>query len=169
MRLAVAIALLLLLTLASATKYYLRLPEKPDTHVKPEEVFETPDHKEYDENGIPIVRCTAGNDVVIDLPAGKNGERGRDTFDQWLLVENELGRKQDKYRLTQQNEQHFDDGLIESSFKIRCLNKGDEILSFVLGDMTKLDDAEQAYYKSGDFDMKKMDALLYTQAHLIVA
>ena len=51
------------------------------------------------------------------------------------------------------------------TFKLKLKKPGEEVVTIVLGDMTKFDDAEDDYSQSGNnlFDLEKMNATQYTQ------
>ncbi len=79
-----------------------------------------------------------------------------------------MGRKAETYQFVHEQMDTAEDGTRTWTYGFKVNKPGDDVLSFVHGDVAKIDDAIKEYEKSSDhmLDVTDMDAVEYVQVKL---
>ena len=92
--------------------------------------------------------CKVGDKLNLQVDAPKPEEGDPITFE-WTFIEWELAKKFDVFKFSGKNLKVNDDGSETSIFSIECTaptNGTPALMNFILGDVTKLDDALQGEF-----------------------
>ena len=113
---------------------------------------------------IKDIQAKVGDVVVFDLPLDET----KVGTQQWIFVEDKVGRSSDIYVLTNENMKVNDDMSRTYSFTLEITGSGDDILTFINGDVTKIDDAMDSYESTGNimFSVEDMEGKEYCQVRI---
>ena len=112
---------------------------------------------------IKPVDAKVGDVLVFDLPADKQGS-DKGTFE-WVFLEGMMGRQGDTWQLVSENMKVNEDDSRTFSFGYKITKAGEDVISFVYGDVSKLDDAVANFDKNPDhvFSVADMKGEQYAQ------
>ena len=115
-----------------------------------------------DADDLTTVEATVGDTVVLDLPQDKPEGENAGVIE-WVHLESRLGKESDVYAIASESFVVNDDESRTFSFGIKAIAEGEDVLSFVNGDISKLDDAIDGYNASDDqeFSVADMNGLAY--------
>ena len=135
-----------------------------DTKATPE------DSAEAEDSAIKEVEAKIGDVLVFDLPQAKP-EGDNAGLQEWTFLEGALGRQGDIWQLVSENMKVNDDGSKTFSFGFKITRAGDDVISFVLGNVAKIDDAISSFQKSSDqtFSVADMEGSAYSQVRITAA
>ena len=119
--------------------------------------------KAEDEN-MKEVESKVGDVLVFDLPAPKPEEG---TFE-WIFLEGMMGRQGDTWQLVSENMKVNEDDTRTFSFGFKVVSAGEDVISFIYGDVSKLDDAIENFGDSADhtFSVADMKGEQYAQVRI---
>ena len=115
-----------------------------------------------DSDDLTTVEAKVGDTVVLDLPQDKPEGENAGVIE-WVHLESRLGKESDVYAIASESFVVNDDESRTFSFGIKAIAEGEDVLSFVNGDISKLDDAIDGYNASDDqeFSVADMNGLAY--------
>ena len=93
---------------------------------------------------VRAVTGKVGNTIVFDLPMD-NPSGSNSGTQQWVFVEGVMNKPGNTYKISSQETTFEEDGSRTSSFGFKLVQPGIDVLSFVLGDISKIDDALAGY------------------------
>ena len=142
--------LLLLVQLALSTDHVYKLAQD-DSKNDSSKPTKSPSSSSStsDDQKLKTVTGKVGDVVVFDLPADKE-EGSNAGLMEWVFLEGMMGREGDIYRLQSESMKINDDGSRVYSFGFKILKEGEDVLSFVNGDISKLDDAIDNFKENSD-------------------
>ena len=113
-------------------------------------------------DGVKDVTAKVGEELIFELEVPKS-DKDPGTFE-WIFLEAIMDMKPSVYKVTTQNMKINDDGSKIFQFGFTITAAGEDTLSFVHGDISKVDDAVANYKKSadGDFNVADMNAKAYS-------
>ena len=119
------------------------------------------------DDGIKEVTAKVGDVLVFDLPQDKpEGENAG--VQEWVFLEGMMGRQGDVWQVVSENMKVNDDESRTFSFGFKILKAGEDVLSFVAGDVSKIDDAISNFNDSEDqtFSVADMKGTAYSQVRI---
>ncbi len=119
-----------------------------------------------EDDAIKPVDAKVGDVLVFDLPADKQGS-DKGTFE-WVFLEGMMGRQGDTWQLVSENMKVNEDDTRTFSFGFKITKAGEDVISFVYGDVSKLDDAVDNFSKNKDhvFSVADMKGEQYAQVKI---
>ena len=105
-----------------------------------------------------------GDTVVFDIPAPKDDNH----LNEWVFLDSVLGREGDFWQLTGDTMKVEEDGTRTWSYSFKITKAGQDTLSFVYGDVSKLDDAMRTYHDQ-TFTVADMNGTQYAQVEITAA
>ena len=89
---------------------------------------------------------------------------------EWVFLEGMMNREGTTYKLAEEGMKVNDDGSKTFSFGFKFIEAGEDVISFVSGDVSKLDDAIENFQQSQDetFSVADMFGTAYSQVQLVI-
>ena len=153
---------MLLVQLSFCTHHIYKLTDPEPTDKEMEDAA--------DENLEQLVKNVSGHigdiiyfDLPADQPSGDNAG-----LVEWVFLEGMMGREGEIYSLRSESMKIEDDGSRIYTFGFKLLKEGVDVLSFVNGDVSKIDDAIDSFYENNDkvFSVADMKGHSYSQVKL---
>ena len=119
------------------------------------------------DDGVKVVEAKVGDVLVFDLPQPKPNGDNAGTME-WVFLEGMMGRQGDTWQVVSENMKVNDDDSRTFSFGFKITKAGEDVLSFINGDVSKVDDAIANYKKNPDktFSVADMKGKSYAQVKI---
>ena len=122
------------------------------------------------DDGVKTVEAKVGDVLVFDLPQPKPDGENAGTME-WVFLEGMMGRQGDTWQVVSENMKVNDDGSRTFSFGFKITKAGEDVLSFINGDVSKVDDAIANFKRNPDktFSVADMKGKSYSQVRIKAA
>ena len=119
------------------------------------------------DDGVKFVEAKVGDVLVFDLPQPKPDGENAGTME-WVFLEGMMGRQGDTWQVVSENMKVNDDGSRTFSFGFKITKAGEDVLSFINGDVSKVDDAIANFKRNPDktFSVADMKGKSYAQVRI---